>query len=253
MGKPKPASRSRTIHQVVREICLWPPQAEEKLSHGSPNFHLRGKPFAMYSVNHHGDGRIALLFNSPAGTQEYFTQADPTAYFVPPYVGPKGWLGVELNQGVAWQRVAEHMLDAYNKVAPTSMVMQQSALPIFKAPSRLPTAARTLAKFEELISRYPETSRVQQFGNPSWRAGKKSFASFYFHNQRLYLSVWVGQDQQGLLTSDERYYIPAYTGHNGWISLDVSRKLDWSEVRGLVDFSYRHFALKRMLKMLDTP
>ena len=54
-----------------------------------------------------------------------------------------------------------------------------------------------------------------------------------------------------MLTYDDRYRIPAYTGHNGWIDLDVEDGVDWDEVAPLLSGSYRHFALKRMLKALD--
>jgi hypothetical protein len=50
-----------------------------------------------------------------------------------------------------------------------------------------------------------------------------------------------------LLTSDPRYRIPPYFGHNGWISLDVTRDGDWREIKSLAMQSYRHFALRRML------
>ena len=60
-------------------------------------------------------------------------------------------------------------------------------------------------------------------------------------------------DRQGLLTADERYEVPAYMGHNGWIALDVTKHCDWQEVQALVLDSYRHFALKRMLRILDAP
>ena len=53
-----------------------------------------------------------------------------------------------------------------------------------------------------------------------------------------------------MLTFDPRYAIPAYTGHNGWILLDVQDTVHWDEVGELVGTSYRHFALKRMLKAL---
>jgi hypothetical protein len=50
---------ARDFHEAVRDTCLWLPEAEEIVSHGSPNFRVRGKTFAMYAVNHHGDGRVA--------------------------------------------------------------------------------------------------------------------------------------------------------------------------------------------------
>ena len=66
----------------------------------------------------------------------------------------------------------------------------------------------------------------------------------------MHMEFWVGQERQAMLTFDERYAIPRYTGHNGWIHLDAEEDVDWDEVRGLVLESYRHFALKRMLKAL---
>ena len=66
----------------------------------------------------------------------------------------------------------------------------------------------------------------------------------------MQLLFWVGPDRQLSLSADPRYHIPAYMGHNGWISLDVEDHADWEEIDGLLLESYRHFALKRMLKAL---
>ena len=143
---------TKSIPTVVRELCLFFPQAEETNSHGSPDFRVEGKSFARFCINHHGDGRVALWLHSPPGTQRLYTELNAGAYFVPPYVGPRGWLGVE---------------------------------------------------------------------------------------------------QQALLTSDRRYSIPKYVGHNGWIDLDVAQHVNWAEIDHLLETSYRHFALKRMLRALD--
>ena len=97
---------AKDINQAVREVCLWFPEAEEFLSHGSPNFRVRGKTFAAYTVNHHGDGRVALWLNAPRGAQEMHVSAEPRHFFVPPYVGPRGWLGVHLDKGLSWKRIA---------------------------------------------------------------------------------------------------------------------------------------------------
>lgn len=260
--KAKATRKARTLDLVVREVCLGLPEAEEKLSHGTPDFHVRGKTFATYAVNHHGDGRVALWLNSPDGAQRLYSERDPDYYFVPPYVGPRGWLGIELNQGLGWDRIAQQVVAAYNKVAPKSLTQDDDVLGKIKPPSRLPTAAEidpmqgrkeksVLAKFEKRMQHYPEVTPDTQFGTPIWRAGKKTFANFYHHKERLYFSAWVGLDQQAMLTLDTRYHIPAYTGHNGWIALDIEDELNWSELDSLTDQSYRHFALKRMLKALD--
>ena len=64
------------------------------------------------------------------------------------------------------------------------------------------------------------------------------------------VGFWCGIPQQGMLTTDPRYRIPKYSGHQGWISLDVTKHADWDEIRFLAEQSYRHFALKRMLAKL---
>jgi hypothetical protein len=67
----------------------------------------------------------------------------------------------------------------------------------------------------------------------------------------LKLSFWVGAARQAKLVKDKRYEMSRYTGHNGWIDLDVEERQDWDEIGLFVLESYRHFALKRMLKVLD--
>src|SRR3984957_2049743 len=133
---------ARDIYQAVRESCLWLPEAEEFLSHGSPNFRVRGKTFATYAVNHHGDGRVALWLNALPGSQELHVHAEPQHFFVPPYVGPRGWLGVIVDRGVAWIRVAALVREAYEKVAPPALRAQIGKTPALKAPGKRLSASQ---------------------------------------------------------------------------------------------------------------
>jgi predicted DNA-binding protein (MmcQ/YjbR family) len=249
------------IHQAVRDVCLWLPEAEEFVSHGAPNFRVRGKTFATYVVNHHGDGRVALWLNALPGAQELHVRADPVHFFVPPYVGPRGWLGVELNRGIAWKRVAALVREAYEKAAPADLRARVGSTPALKAPRKTlsaseidpmksPRALSLLKPFRQMCLQLPESREDRQFGYPVWQAGKKTFAICRADGQRFTLWFWVGVDQQGLLTADSRYRIPPYMGHNGWIALDVSTDCDWKEIAALTLQSYRHFALKRMLLQL---
>jgi hypothetical protein len=249
---------AKDINQAVREVCLWLPEAEEFLSHGSPNFRVRGKTFAAYVVNHHGDGRIALWLNAPAGAQDLYVRQEPKHFFVPPYVGPRGWLGVHLNKGIAWTRIAKLVREAYEKVAPPALSRTvgdtiqikpptKGLSPTEIDPMRSKRAQAVLKKLREICLSWPETSETTQFGAPCWRAGKKSFALAYYDKERLMLAFWVGVDRQAMLTADKRYKIPQYMGHIGWMSLDVTEDCDWQEVRSLALFSYRHFALRRMI------
>jgi predicted DNA-binding protein (MmcQ/YjbR family) len=252
----------RDIHQTVREVCLWLPEAEERLSHGSPNFKVRGKTFASYVVNHHGDGRVALWLNAPAGSQEHHVRTDSRHFFVPPYVGPRGWLGVLLDQGLAWKRIATLVREAYEKVAPSALQHTIGKTPLIEPPSRKlsigqidpmqsPRGKALLKTMRQICLPLPESSETLQFGYPVWQAGKKTFAWARCADHGLSACFWVGVDQQGLLTADARYRVPAYMGHNGWIALDVTERCHPEEVRALALQSYRHFALQRMLRRLE--
>jgi predicted DNA-binding protein (MmcQ/YjbR family) len=249
------------IQQAVRAVCLWLPEAEEFMSHGSASFRVRGKSFATYVVNHHGDGRVALWLSAPQGSQELYVEADPKRYFVPPYVGPRGWLGVHLDMGLSWKVIAERVREAYEKVAPAALSASVGKTPAVKAPKKglslsdidpwqAPRGKAVLRLMRDICLKLPETSETTQFGYPVWQVGKKTFVWAMHGEKRLTLCFWVGVDSQGLLVTDERYRIPAYMGHNGWIALEVTKSSDREEVVALVLQSYRHFALKRMLQKL---
>ena len=75
----------------------------------------------MFSHDHHGDGRTALWLNAEEGVQALLVQADPERFFVPPYVGPKGWVGVSLGGSVDWKEVASLVEDAYRTTAPARL------------------------------------------------------------------------------------------------------------------------------------
>jgi predicted DNA-binding protein (MmcQ/YjbR family) len=252
----------RTISDVVRDIMASFPETEEFLSHGSPTFRVRGKIFAGYTINHHGDGRVALILIAPRGAQAAFTRMNPGAYFVPPYVGPKGWLGIELDKGLGWQTVYEHVRDAYEMVAPSTLVNSIDKKFRVKPPTRKfrpdeidpfkrKGAKAVLKKLDAICTALPETQPGTQFGAPVWKAGKKTFVSTHYYTGRLKLSFWVGPKRQAALAKDGRFSVSAYTGHNGWIDLDVEDDQDWDEIKALTIESYRHFALNRMLKALD--
>lgn len=249
--------------QAVREICLWFPEAQEVLSHGMADFRVRGKTFATYAINHHGDGRIALWLNTPAGAQHQYVSEEPKRFFVPPYVGPRGWLGVHLDKGVPWKTVARLVREAYGNVAPAALVRSLGPTIEIKPPTaglkpeqidpmRSRRAVEVLARFRPLCLSLPETSEATQFGSPVWKVGSKVFAQAWCYRSdlKLRLAFWVGVDQQSLLLRDPDFSIPPYLGHNGWIALDVTKRANWKEIRSLALFSYRHFALKRMLKAL---
>jgi len=113
----------------LREICLALPETSERPSHGAPSFFVRGKTcFLMLLDDHHGDGRFAVWCAAPAGDQALLVDADPEKFFVPPYVGHRGWLGVRLDRGLDWDELAGIVEDAYCTVAPKKLVERLTAL-----------------------------------------------------------------------------------------------------------------------------
>jgi hypothetical protein len=107
----------------IREICLGFPETSERLSHGAPTFFVRGKrAFVMVLSDHHGDGRFAIWCAAPDGMQKLLVEADPERFFVPPYVGHRGWLGVRLDRRLESDELAGIVEDAYAEVAPPKLV-----------------------------------------------------------------------------------------------------------------------------------
>jgi len=109
---------------ALRKICLALPEVTERLSHGEPTWFVRGKKtFVSYADHHHND-RLAFVCAAPPGAQQAMVASDPDRFFVPPYVGGRGWLGVhlDLHEPVDWDEVTELVEDAYREVAPKTLV-----------------------------------------------------------------------------------------------------------------------------------
>ena len=119
---PDARERKRTLERI-RRICLALPEVSERLSHGAPTFFVRGKrAFVMVLTNHHGDGRFAIWCAAPDGLQAMLVEADQERFFVPPYVGHRGWLGVRLDRALDWDELTGIVEDAFADVAPRALV-----------------------------------------------------------------------------------------------------------------------------------
>lgn len=107
----------------VRALCLALPETTERPSHGAPTFFVQGKKsFVMYLDNHHGDGRLALWCHAPAGAQDGLVRANPRRFFVPPYVGYRGWIGVRLDRGIDWDELASIIEAAHRMATPKRLI-----------------------------------------------------------------------------------------------------------------------------------
>jgi len=107
----------------LRGICGALPEFAEKVAWGTPTFRVRNKMFGMFVDNHHGDGRLALWCKAPPGVQEILVGAAPARFFVPPYVGHNGWIGIRLDtDDVDWEEIAEHLRESYRLTAPKRLL-----------------------------------------------------------------------------------------------------------------------------------
>jgi hypothetical protein len=110
---------TRTPLARLRAICLKLPDAHEVAAWGEPTFRVRNKMFAMYASprSHHGHGRPAVWCKGTQMDQDYLVHSNPRRFFVPPYVGPYGWVGVWLDGRPNWKVVAELLSLAYKRAA----------------------------------------------------------------------------------------------------------------------------------------
>jgi len=107
--------RNQELLRRVRRICLALPGASEKLSHGEPTFFVNKRVFAMFSNDHHHDGHIAVIVPAKPGDQEALVAASPRVYYRPPYVGIKGWVGIELSE-VSDDELGAHLTEAWKLI-----------------------------------------------------------------------------------------------------------------------------------------
>lgn len=125
---PFPADVVTDALARVRAACLALPEVGERLSHGAPTFFVRGKKsFVMFHDDHHGDGRLALWVAAAPGVQAEMVDEEPDRFFVPPYVGHRGWLGVRLDCDPDWDEVAGVCADAFRQVAPKTLAARLDA------------------------------------------------------------------------------------------------------------------------------
>ena len=253
-----------TITDVVRNIMAALPDVEEFLSHGSPNFRVRGrKVFATYTINHHGDGRVALNVMAPRGRPGRLRQTAAASLLRAALRRPLRLARHRARQRPRLvdrlrtrprsihahrpRRVAALLAEKHSASHPPTRKFRPEEIDPFQGKA----AQALLKKLDAILLPLPATTRGTRFGSPTWQAGTKVFATAHYFTGRLKLSFWVGPTRQRALKKDKRFEVSQYTGHNGWIDLDVEDEQDWPEITALALESYRHFALQRMLKLLD--
>jgi hypothetical protein len=118
-----PASMPLRPLTRLRRICLALPQAVEQETWEVPTFRVGGKIFVIAQEDEEGP---TFCCKAPPGSQQVLVNADPARFFVPPYVGHKGWVGVRLHGEPDWDEIAAIVGRSYRLVAPKRMVKDRA-------------------------------------------------------------------------------------------------------------------------------
>ena len=275
----KPLSPVDAALDRVRDICLGFPGAEEKLSHGAPSFRAggpRGKMFLMFVDDHHADGRIAVWCKSSHEAQRRLVGSDPERFFVPPYVGVSGWVGVRLDVPSSdWIELAILVEEGWTSIAPkpTARTRDRAAKPPAPPPKRKkpPPRATTdanvakaaLERLTKICLALPEATSEKHSRHATYRVGKKTFAYFLdnHHGEGVIAACFKVQARSAaerpreaakLVASDpEQLYVPAYIGARGWLGQRVdTKRVDWKRIAERVLASYLSVAPKRLAALV---
>jgi predicted DNA-binding protein (MmcQ/YjbR family) len=147
MAHPRMYDDSNPVIKHLREVCLALPEAFEKEAWGECTFRVTGgSMFAMTDNNHHNSGHVGVWVKAPPMVQEILVKSDRGRFFVPPYMGPKGWVGVRLDDHVNWEEVAGILKDGYLMSAPK------------KLGGRVPSAMDQAASMSDIATKQRSTS-----------------------------------------------------------------------------------------------
>ena len=118
---PRMATRKRPIEQATA-ICMAMPEATVEHSGSHAIFRVRKKVFAYFLDNHHGDGIVSVCVKTSLGENLDLVQHDPVRFYMPAYIGPRGWVGIRVDtKRVDWSEVAQFVKSSYRAVAPKTL------------------------------------------------------------------------------------------------------------------------------------
>lgn len=123
MPKKTPTKRER-----VTAVCRALPGAEHEDKGDHAIYRVRGKVFAYFLEDHHGDGIVSVCVKSELGENVDRARCEPERFYLPAYIGPRGWFGFRLDRGrVDWREVAEVVERSFRLTAPKSVLKRLDA------------------------------------------------------------------------------------------------------------------------------
>ena len=125
----KPSAQEARLVRLTK-ICLALPEATRQYNGQHAGFLVRKRTFAYYLNDHHGDGIVAVTCKVLPGDNAALAAAQPARFYLPAYIGPKGWVALRLDVGdVDWSEVGELVLGSYQLVAPKRLAALVKGLP----------------------------------------------------------------------------------------------------------------------------
>jgi hypothetical protein len=119
---PTPLPEDQRLVRLTA-LCSAFPEVTRELSGDHATFRVRGKPFVYFLNNHHGDGVVSFCWKAGPGENRDWVKLDSTRYFLPAYIGPRGWAGLRLDRGRPdWAEIAGLARDSYRLTAPKSLI-----------------------------------------------------------------------------------------------------------------------------------
>jgi hypothetical protein len=260
---PPPAPADTALERV-RRICMALPASEEKLSHGAPAFFVKGRMYLSFVDDHHADGRLAVWCKATHGEQQRLVREDAAQFFVPPYVGVSGWVGVRLDvPSTDWIGLSIIVENGWTAVAP-ARVRDGSWVP--KSPPPPPPVRKTtdakvareaLERVTRLCLALPEATAEREGKHATFRVRKKVFAYFLDnHHGDGHVAVCLKTDKRemaALIKRDPaRYFSPSYIGPHGYLGVKLdAKRVDWGEVEARVRASWEAATPKRLAGLRD--
>ncbi len=111
----------------LTKICLALPESKRRTQHSHAGFTVGKRTFAYFLDNHHRDGIVAVACKALPGDNTALLRANPDRFYLPAYIGPRGWVALRLDRGsIDWIEVRELVLTSYQQVAPRRRVAATS-------------------------------------------------------------------------------------------------------------------------------
>jgi len=118
---PKSSTTNPVLDRLT-SLALALPEAKRELCNSHASFCVCKKTFAYFLDNHHGDGIVAVTCKVLSGENTALTNAQPKRYYLPAYIGPRGWVALRLDlPKIDWSEVRDLLLTSYLLAAPKKL------------------------------------------------------------------------------------------------------------------------------------